>query len=137
MSKEGSKFIPDPNRGLLKREDLNRLCHWDVQEEVNTWLKKFATTDKTDHASLKLVAVNPDGDRRVPNYFLCFWHPAMQDLDLKNTLFHPDITSDIGMEACRHREFHKNQKEHRTVARSLVRMQEVYSDQQKEEEKEG
>lgn len=126
MSKKGSRFVPDPHRGLKERSDLDRLCHAEVQEEVNSFLLRNATHNPDDHASLKLVAVNPDGERRSENNYLCFWHPEIEALRLKNKLFHPEMGSDEDREAAKFHEHYSWVKNFRTVARSKVRIQDAH-----------
>jgi hypothetical protein len=128
MSKKGSNYIPDPHRGLHEREDFDRLCHVEVQEEVNSFLMRFATHDPDDHTSLKLVSVNPDGERRNPNDYLCFWHPEIEALRLKTKLFHPEMGSDEDREAAKFHEHYAWIKNCRTVCRAKDRIQKVHNE---------
>lgn len=134
MSKKGSYVMPDPHRGLHKREDFDRLCHVEVQEEVNSFLLRFSTHDPDDHTSLKLVAVNPDGERRTENSYLCFWHPELEALRLKTKLFHPEMGSDEDREAAKFHEHYSWVKNMRTVARAKVRIQAAHHELVEKEE---
>jgi hypothetical protein len=122
--------VPDPHRGLRTRVDFDRLCHVEVQEEVNAFLMQFATHDPDDHTSLKLVAVNPDGERKNPqsvNEYLCFWHPEIEALRLKQKLYiKPSIAAEgEDREAAAFHRFYTTLRDFRSMARSHVRLQEA------------
>jgi hypothetical protein len=136
MSKKGSHVVPDPHRGLRTRADFDRLCHVEVQEEVNAFLMQFSTHDPDDHTGLKCVAVNPDGERRDQNQYLCFWHPEIEALRLKNKLYEkPEMTADgEEREAAMFHRFYGLLKDYRSVARSQVRLQEAHRELVKERE---
>ena len=128
MTKKGSNVVPDPHRGLHTREDYDRFCHVEVQEEVNAFLMQFATHDPDDHTGFKCAQVNPDGERRNPNDYLCFWHPEIEALRLKNKLYEKLLMTAEG-EAKEAAVFHKvfgALRDFRSVARSQVRIQEAY-----------
>lgn len=136
MTKKGSKVVPDPHRGLHTRADFDRLCHVEVQEEVNAFLMQFATHDPDDHTGLKCVLVNPDGERRSQNDYLCFWNPEIEALRLKNKLYEKPLMDAEGEEreaAIFHR-FYGVVKDYRSVARSQVRLQEAYQELVEREE---
>lgn len=137
MTKKGSMFVADPHRGLRGREDLDRLCHAEVQEEVNSFLLRQSTHDPDNHTELKLVAVNPDGERRSENSYLCFWHPEVVALRLKNKLFHPEMGSDEDREAAKFHEHYGWLKDFRTIARGKVRLQAAHHELIEENEDEG
>lgn len=139
MTKKGSIVVPDPHRGLRTREDFDRLCHAEVQEEVNAFLMMFATHDPDDHTSLKCVAVNPDGERRNPNEYLCLWHPEIEALRLKNKLYEKPVMDAEGeeREAAAFHRFYGMLRDYRSVARSQVRLQEAYHELLEEKKDEG
>lgn len=120
--------VPDPHRGLHSRADFDRLCHVEVQEEVNAFLMQFATHDPDDHESLKCVAVNPDGERRNPNEYLCFWHPELEALRLKQKLYTKPSMAAEGedREAAAFHRFYTVLRDFRSTARSQVRIQEAH-----------
>jgi hypothetical protein len=141
MKKGPLKAVPDPHRGLRTRADFDRLCHVEVQEEVNTFLMQFATHDPDDHRSLKLVAVNPDGERKNPqsiNEYLCFWHPEIEALRLKQKLYVKPSMSAEGedKEAAAFHRFYTMVRDFRSMARGQVRLQEARHELLEEEEEE-
>jgi hypothetical protein len=109
-----------------------------VQEEVNAFLQQFATHDPDDHQSLKLVAVNPDGVRRNPNEYLCFWHPEIEALRLKQKLYvKPSMAAEgEDREAATFHRFYTVLRDFRSIARSQVRLQEAHHELLEEEEDE-
>lgn len=125
MPKKGPQTVPDPHRGLNSRADFDRLCHVEVQEEVNAFLMQFATHNPDDHTGLKCVAVNPDGERRNPNEYLCFWHPEIEALRLKQKLYAKPSMAAEGedKEAAAFHRFYTVLRDFRSIARSHVRLQ--------------
>jgi hypothetical protein len=135
MAKKGSGFIRDPHRGLLHREDFDKKCHVEVNEEVNAWLLRHATMDPDQHEDLKLVGVNIDGGRRDPNSYVCFWHPELRALRLKNKLFHTEIGSAEGLEAAKFHEHYGWVKNLRGTAYGKVKIQALQQEVEEEETK--
>jgi len=71
----GVEFIAVPHLGIHTREDLDKCCHYEVREKLNTFLWLQSEYDVGPGALLQLVAVNPDGERRgMEHYFHCYWH---------------------------------------------------------------
>jgi len=67
-------FVPVPERGILTRDDLDQMCHFELDEFHNAYLASHAT-DKADGTGLYLVSVNPDGVRKASKDWLYVWHP--------------------------------------------------------------
>ena len=75
----GIDFVAVPQINVRGRGDLDAQCHYALREEVNTWLYLRSESDlEGPGASLRMEAVNPDGERRASHDFLCFWWPLSE-----------------------------------------------------------
>jgi len=72
--KEGAGFVPVPERGILTRDDLDQMCHFELDEFHNAYLSSHAIS-RSDGTGLYLVSVNPDGVRKASKDWLYVWHP--------------------------------------------------------------
>jgi len=133
MSRRGSRFVPDPHRGLYTREDLDIKCHHELEEEINSYLAKHATKDPDNHTALKMVAVDPDGTRRASRDALTFWHPKELAQELRRKQKFPEMGSDED----KRRQYHQEVKDFRTQAYSLIQAEEEYVQLRKEQEREA
>jgi len=127
MTKRGTAFVADPALGICTRDDLDRLCHVELDEEVNTYLARFS------NSGLQLVAVNPDGERHASRDRLCFWYPKLRALELKGRLVNPEM----GSEEAKFREHYRWLKDYRVAAYSCIKKQEAQLEKVTREEAEA
>lgn len=94
MSK-GELFVPLPDLGLVKRDDVDRLCHFELDEAVNFFLWLHATPEPTE-GWMFLAYVNIDGERngKPKADRLVSWYPRTLALTLKTKLFSEAIDED-------------------------------------------
>lgn len=115
-TRRGSRFVPDPARGIVEREDLDQKCHVELDEEINSYLGRHATKDPRNVVDLKLVAVDPDGIRKASRDALCFWHPKALALSLRDRLLFPETGSDED----KRRQLYQEIKDFRKMAYAMI-----------------
>lgn len=82
----------EPELGLRTRDDLDTKCHFEVRPERNAWL--FDHSVAIDQSSqLRMVAVNPDGERRASADYLVVWYPKVAALKVLQILEAPEPDS--------------------------------------------
>jgi hypothetical protein len=124
MKNKGSNFVPDPDRGINTREDLETKCYPEIQEYLNAYLFQAAASH-----GLTLVSVNPDGPFS-DNSKMCYWQPRwvasrlIKDLKARPTEFDQQYL-----------QFWKGIVEYRKAAWAQTKQQEVLRKQKEEEEK--
>jgi len=88
MHRRGSQFVIDSALqalGINNRDDLDLLCHRELQLEINVFLHLSSL-----HSGLVWAAANPDGERRRGFDPLCFWYPRDKALMLIGELVAPN-----------------------------------------------
>jgi len=122
MGKKGECFVPLPALGITTREDMDRLCHFELDEAVNLYLHLYASS-QPGGGKLYLAAVNPDGVRegRPRAEWLYVWHPKDVALELKERFFSEDLEEE---QTAHHiRWVYEKRKACKSVAYSRLQMQ--------------
>lgn len=115
----GIDFNPAPRLGIRTRQDLDRLCHYELREEINTYLSIRSSLDAPGAPGfdIVLVAVNPDGERRASHDFLCFWFPIAKVRHLVDHFLNAPLGTDEFRWDCR--EWERRRKQFRAGALEL------------------
>lgn len=125
MERTGSEPYLDPEKGILDRDDLDRTCWPEADEDVNMYLLRYATKSGPDGrpiqqkgAVLDIQAVNPDDPKRTKGNVVVFWWPRKMALALKQRLYSRAAEIDNTDEALIMR-YQAERKKARTLFRAI------------------